>query len=766
MSAEDLQALERSETPEPNGSVKEQENMPVSPPPMSKNNASSKLKGKVKKRILIGFLSSIGITGIGIGLSGPFQFLSIYEHLTDKFSYSETALGNHHNLLSAYKLEKSVCSGAKCKFQTMSEKELAKLDKAGFKVYDESGKLLNGSKGKVSAARIETEIDGVKKSLDASNFIKETTSDAKLRASLKKVYNPKFMSTQGKAWSFMKEKFKVSKAKESAETTKELARDLEESVEGGMSESTKNVTAEYDEESKKWKTSDGQEFESEEKAKKYVDDAAKLADNTENMTVKDVSNAAKEMNPDLLGKIGGGIKDFISLDGGIPNYFCGIYNSARMVNLGSKTIRTAKYVRYAIIFMQSVEAMKMGDYKSQDMEMWGKLLNDTGSSDDKTVATDSFGLRWVMNGELNDHETVSSFMLGGEGPMDGVLAGLTSVWTLIPGMEGKTPTKACKFIRSNLFQYSNIIAGLVVQGALAIATGGVGDATLKGVLQGAKSLVKKGIMAMLKNPRFYADGVFEAGMSAMPGILNGIVTEKMGPDSIFAESAGNVLTGGAGAAQGQIAQGNGLGPLSKPQAVAYAREMKETQLANAEEDRATLSPFDISSPNTVMGSIAFNLMPRVASITSGWNFTKAVSSIFSDGLFAMFAPFKVSAADRGAEFEYCGDKDYADLGLAGDPYCNLVYGLAETYDPGTVFDYMISNGHIKDDENATPQSQEFKDFEEFCVNRVNPFGDSGDDNINDDVHTGKICLQDKEHNPDYKRTIMFYNFYEYETVNE
>jgi len=96
------------------------------------------------------------------------------------------------------------------------------------------------------------------------------------------------------------------------------------------------------------------------------------------------------------------------------------------------------------------------------------------------------------------------------------------------------------------------------------------------------------------------------------------------------------------------------------------------------------------------------------------------------------------AAD-GSEYTICEDPDYVGMGLAADPYCNLVYGVPpddlNNISPTEVLDKI---GNQIDPVEGTPiAGSEYETFVNDCTNRSDPIGYTGD---NFDQDSGEKCL--------------------------
>ncbi len=196
--------------------------------------------------------------------------------------------------------------------------------------------------------------------------------------------------------------------------------------------------------------------------------------------------------------------------------------------------------------------------------------------------------------------------------------------------------------------------------------------------------------------------------------------------------AGALFAKGGSAANtrlGRNASGQSLS--SKEAAVAYNKMNQEVIALDAEIDRKTLSPFDITNKNTFLGSIAYSLLP----VTTSSNVTnlssllsvagKSLGSLMSNG---------VSAAGEDTsymtKFGIC--TTLALIGAEGDNYCNPVTSTDIStidMDPNDekyqeVIAAEMVDGSCDDEGNGCKISLtgDLAKYISYCANRDSPFG--------------------------------------------
>jgi len=197
-------------------------------------------------------------------------------------------------------------------------------------------------------------------------------------------------------------------------------------------------------------------------------------------------------------------------------------------------------------------------------------------------------------------------------------------------------------------------------------------------------------------------------------------------------------------------------PLTVDQAIANASVTKEVQIAYAEEDRSTLSPFDASSKNTFLGSMVHNLLPFYGQLNSVSGVLKTVGNIPFVSLSSLLKPSSAGAADTAAQFSLCDDPAIKDKGIAAGPFCSVEYGIPSEYldlDPQSVVEQLIASGDI-DENTGEPLDKEssgdetassLKNWMEICT-----------DGSTDQLASCKI---DKSNDPAGAKLVSLYAIY-------
>lgn len=727
---------------------------------VTKNAGKTTLKGVFKKKgPLVGILGILGIGGVGASIlfSPAMLLVHMKETLTDKFNVQLSSLDVRSarvisNQLSD-KATDGICSGAlnvRCRFNSMSKRQMSRLDKAGIKAFDKNGTPLKAnSLGRGRPASIE--IDG--KKLNASDLRKEMRRNPSLRSAYNRVYNPKFTAFSDSVSKKVNTKLKISKKNNLVGATDKegLNKKLRSTV-SGDDFSIKNdpnikITedGEYIDESTDPHTKlSKEEYEARKKSLSDFD--------AESNARKDASKMGSKLTKLSLK----GALTSTALGAGAVDSVCTGYQMIRAAGFAAKYIGMLQLSRYAMTFMTTADAIKAGEATPEQVEYLGNILTSTNS--EGKSATDSYGYKFAAYGETGGMPKISNAINSEE---EAILADevlrytngqlvdkntLTDIIKLIDNGGGSTDSadKACGFVKSGWGQ--TILIGTAVLGVgVAVFTGGVSLGW--GAALQATASISLSIAVVMLSPKLAE----MATGTLVTGDENG-------------NQAGNAIVSGMGGYNAQLAQGRGLAVLTKEDAVAYQNLTNETLALYSEADRVESSPFDITNKNTFVGSVASQLIahaPRdIPSITN--SVIKSLSSIPAS--IASKTTAKAASVD---DFSKCNDTEYSDRNLAADPFCNLQYGMKPSslnIDPNTVLDSLINGGHI-DEVSGEPTSDRFKEFIEYCVDRESPIGgyregESGDlEGESGDLAYGYACVdgggEDKETNDLYTNFRLY-----------
>lgn len=619
----------------------------------------------------------------------------------------------------------------KCKFKSMSAKQVARFEKAGFTIESIDEKAFGRKRIQSMSFK---DSSGNKTTITADNFKKNYKSNPEIRSATHKAYNPKFGGFSDKVWAKVKGKFGLSeRGPKAAATNEERAKNLQDGVKGGMGEDTfKNIQAgdekpcspdcpgkdgkvstdpEQRKKDSKYTASEANEFN--EKATSLSDPEAKKVKTSAAISEieETVSSGASK---GVLKSLGNSFKIT-----GLADTACTIYGSVQAVGYGAKTIRAIQLARYAMAFFTVADMIKAGKAKPEDVAFLGTILSsvaiDAKSAVKRKSAFDSFGYKYAAYGETGKMSNYTmQFLAGG-----GLTGDLINITGRINEVLGGNPRGVCRTLSNPWVMAGSLIGGI----ALAIFSGGT--------FTGAQ-LAGQGLLA----------GAVIAATIILPKMLSDMIAGNV-TEGIVGEDAGDAITSGAGSMMGSTANSGGNSVLTKEQALAYNNLQQETIMAYNLESAKESGPFEVYNPNTFIGSIASRLYFTFGNIN---NFSGYGSSLLSfvGGSASSLIPKSLAAsnAQTKAALDMCKDFDYNSLGIAADPFCNPIFGIPPEYldaDNDDIIDtlknagWLVDNSTGDDYENGDPYNK----FIENCMNRTNPFGGVNSDNTGSD---GKECI--------------------------
>lgn len=179
-----------------------------------------------------------------------------------------------------------------------------------------------------------------------------------------------------------------------------------------------------------------------------------------------------------------------------------------------------------------------------------------------------------------------------------------------------------------------------------------------------------------------------------------LIGNMAGEDAAYALSSGFNIYAGR-----QMQQSSGM-PGNREE---VARQFRETQIVIAEEaeyDRMTHSPFDITNQNTFLGSLAYSMIPVATTMkfSSLFSTVSQVANTVGSSVVSLFPT--VRAAGDETWFKLSANEEcpsLADNGLIGDAYCNPYF--VSNYDtinedPAKVFEILCEEDNFEEGCNA------------------------------------------------------------------
>lgn len=665
-----------------------------------------KLSGKAKKGGPIAAIVSIFIIAMITLFSPAGLLIHLKETMVGKFNQQLASMDiRTRKMIDAKTKEatKGFCNGpikVKCKYSTMSDRQLKKFKAAGFDVDTEKTTL---GRNKIKSISYNGE------SIAPEDFKTRMISDPEFRRAVKTAYNPKFAGFADNIWKKIKTRFGISeRAPKTAKDVDERKKVLHENSKTPFSDP--NSKNKYPKEGEPHPLCDNPQS-----CTKVEEDNKALKNQIDEYESR-VKNLTGKFSP---GKITSSSIRALGIVGAVDSA-CSVYAAIQLTAFAAKNIRMLQLIRYSVQFFTVADMIKAGDAKPEDVSQIGTILtsNSPGDYSDeikgpRKSATDSFGYKYAAYGDTSKMSDQTSVFLAGGG-LNGTLSSVSGkALEVIGGKENAKTT--CRFLANPFVQAGSLVLGI----AFSIIPG-IGWAKL------GASIAIAGATAL--------------ALGLLPGILADIIAGNI-TENIQGEDSGDAITSGSGALMGSLANTGGNAPLSKDQALAYNKLNQETTIAYLKDEASQLSPFDTSNKYTFMGSIFSSLVPyyskQAFSLSGGIN--TSLSLVGSS--FASIIPKSsaVSDAQISAAMDICQDYDYKDMGIATDPFCNPMFGIPPEYleaDPFDVIDYLRNSNYIDNDGNKT---ESYNNWIRQCTERDYPFGYSDVEDPNS-PEEGKSCL--------------------------
>lgn len=691
---------------------------------INKGSLSKRKKGPLALIITV-LLGGGGIMGLLFGPS--VGIIHMKETFMGDLNDQLAALDIRGNEVMKARLKGMTSAGCavkiKCKFNSMSNRQIRKFERAGFKI-----NAAEGSKvfGRTRVASI-TGPNGV--TYNASNFRSAIRSDHSLRKAFNRAFNPAFVGFASKPFkNMLANKLKTNKSSKLNSTSKEnLNKDIKTAAAGeraGLDADRFYVDEDGKEKYRSLEIEDGKEKVYEKGQKGYDDAKAKFDDLNSKLNGLDGKSAFK--------KVAAGAARGVGVLGAFDSA-CTVYNMSRAVTSAAKVIRSTQLAQYAMVFLNTADKIKAGTATPEEVAYLGEIISEPDlrervvanvaeHSGDKyeTIENpnygksgfDSEGYKLAAYGDIpNPTLDMTRFMLGA-GFSGGLLAQVESAKRTVEGAGGGD---ACKVITHPITRVGGLIAGV----ALAIGSFGVGTAV---------SLGAAGAFAL-------ALPILEAHLADM---LAGTIVDEdtRGVDAVNAAYVGTSVINSS------AAQAHGLKPLTKDEIgdyMAVSNEVKSDYIAQQKWE-ARDNPFDINNQYSFLGSLARIAYPLKSTASNNIvAFIGTIPKLIYSPAISNTNSVKASSFNPD-RFNQCQDENYDKLNIAADVFCNVRYGLTKTelaLETDTVVDYMLSENYIHPDNGEPVDGEDYDKFLKNCANRTMGYGDSTEEDDND----GTECLK-------------------------
>lgn len=628
---------------------------------ISRNPKAKSLLRKTGPLIGVGGIGALLITALmgSVGLSS--MIVNIKELAMERWDTRSITAESRSNRILAKRLGESTTKGCgvvkrACRYGKPSNKFLRNLEASGIKAVDADGNVIKRQSwidGKSRPAKYILP-DGLE--IEPKGFEKAMRENRTVSAAFRKAHNPRWTS-----WS------------DRLATKFFRARGLNKAPPDIDSKSTDVKSASE----KVGEISKGESLDG---------DAVKAKVHAE---LDSFGHKAARKLKGLLGGIPGPA-DAVSM-------VCLATSTPGAITKAIRAVKAIQLIKYGMVILTTADAIKDGTVTEDQVIALGNILTAVVNS---KSAMDSFGMRNLLMGDINPNgEDYKRFVIGGE---PGVLSSFNS-------------------IRNN--QY--------VKDFCELAYSPEAQLTEDAVMLGLKGIPGVGWAAIaLDIGAFIAEktGVTEAVMNAVIGSMLGMVKELLPWDAIIESMVGDITanlaggvdpgnagTGGIANALSEIANEGGGGAMQTDQAQTFFKEVAQPiKLAWAEEAKATLSPFDASSPHTFLGTIATQLIPYQSKMSTISGSLSTITTLASKNLAALLSPTTQAYNQVGTvgtidpkEFSLCPDPDIQTSKIASTPWCTPYYGVPSEYlgiDPGDVLIDLRNRDQIDEEGEIIPES--------------------------------------------------------------
>lgn len=657
----------------------------------------SKLAKMAKKggpsMLLLSFL--LGGAGIFSFFGGAgLLIVNFAEMLTSKFDYQTTTMTVRNNKIISSKLANTTTGSCgavtfRCKFSTFSKTEIDNFKKVpGLTPIIDDSKSITG-RTKITGFNFNGE------TIDARNFNQALRNNPAFANAMHGAYNMRFASKWDATWKKIEKKHGFSKKAPFDEGSDDEKRrnTIKETTKNGRIDTAANIGC-----AKPDQCTPDEVKANEEKAKGQAVAAGSTAEgpNAQSRAIASEVDASASAGS-IASK---SALNFVKITGPIDSA-CTVYSLLKTVSNVAKTIRVTQMVRYSMMFLTTASMIKAGTATAGDVAFIGTLLTqitvDSKGNKSKS-ATESFGYRYAAFGDKGKNSKAGFAVAGASfgGKIEQVI---NDVFNAVGGK--KQLKETCTLLANPFVQGASVLVGL---GSFLIGVGQI------------KTVIQSGFTIAL--------GIAAPFLAAYLGEL---LAGDFVNDAMDGEDVGNYATSGVGAAMSQANAYGGGSTLTKEQATKVIEDHEIVTTDYARYDRSRLSPFDASSPNTFMGSMLTSFAPYIYSTNTPMAAIQNIGSLVTNSA----NNFISKPASAAGSLDECTDPEYEDLGMAADPFCNLITGIPSEYmgiDPIAVQESLQAQGLVDDNGKPTTSGtiasvgMSYPDFIAECMQRETAYG--------------------------------------------
>lgn len=791
---------------EPGGTIDDISNREENPDKSWRNNVSGdsinnvnpvKTGGRLnfikKKGPLTAIIMSVLVGGGGIGffLTGALAPIAFFEAIADDLNDQLGALDIRSEHMARNKLVHSEKSDAlkgcgklsiRCKFATLSDKQIAKLKRAGIDIVPSA----DSSKGIFGGRTVPEKYIFNGQSYDPAEWSKLLDTNRQAQIAQRKANNMKFAGLNDKTFiTRVLGRFGVSLK------PPELRGTPQERMNALMNRS--GITNPADVKFVDAKDKDGKPILDDKGNPKQMleGDRSVNEDGTPKRTyTSDEVDSMKKAQtrvvnakpPSKVTKASVGALSVL----GYWDLACSIKNMIGAASIAAKVANQQELIQFAMPIASKVGQMKAGDISPEDAEAVGKFFTDVDNrkylpdvsvdsldsnghlqptvtlneDGDRPSNNPNYG-KSGMNSALytmsstgivaspSTNRTVFSLGMG----QNQLLAGFSSFADIASAIVNVGPANACAFVQNGVVRGVGIVASI----ALGVATLGTGTAIQLGIAGGM--MVAMGILDTMLN-----------------NILGGTVVSTANLADAPVDRVDATWTG-MSAVYGASAQSHGLIPGNSAQLAQYQGSVQNPVKQNyivleSSED----NPLDVYSQYSFLGSFARSLLGYTSSSVSVPSSLSNIASVVSGGLASIFKSSAFAATVDQSRFKQCDDEGYEKMGIDADVQCNVRYympqsdlnldtddvaafmeqnyvdpvtGLPVGYVPpqpkesqGAAMDLI--NGVVSQYFDARNYVNDYGKYLDYCAYRTMPWGETYEEDVTGDMQdwqTGANCMK-------------------------
>ncbi len=399
---------------------------------------------------------------------------------------------------------------------------------------------------------------------------------------------------------------------------------------------------------------------------------------------------------------------------------CGVVEGVMSIYTVVSAYQNLQFLNLVSGFLESTSKMKAGDGTESPIHEYSTLLttkketvdgegNSTGA---KKTAMESAGMAWLFSGDKISSDDASVQNTNFESVMQ---SAMSSVVGLTVGTENLVKTfEACGYVKiatAGINLVSTVISVIPIIGG-----------TVKFVQLGLKEVAQEAV-------KFAVQGIFSTIIvpaiieKVAQSIIEDVATEWLGED------LGNAVIAGVSKYLGGNGSSGGQGPGSEAKVIAYYGKQQEVIAEEAEYQRSIRSPFDVSSPHTFLGTLAYSVLPMAYSSSGIMSAFTNISSLMTSSVSSMLPT--ASAVEMNDTITSVGDCPLLEsTGTLGDAYCNPII-ITDTSTVGSnpdVIESTVRNGYDKNgkkllnDDGTINGESDLAKYVTYCGQRTSQYG--------------------------------------------